>query len=170
MMRVPKPSRGEIFVLGIGLLLMEVQATPVATAPVVTGLPSFSLDELVRLSGGRTAAGAIPLSLGQLFQLASQPDDVRTVMESARIETAGQIVRDPANPTRWRISRLLITCCAADSSAVSIALAYDGDPSQWHPRGWYRIVGRAALDSARLPVFKVESAVHIEPPRDLMIQ
>ncbi len=143
----------------------DSESSPVTTASV----DAFCMDELERLSGGRTAGGDIPLGLEQISQLASQPDDVRTVIESARIETVGQIARDPADPTRWRISLQPVTCCAADARAVSVALEYESDPSQWEP-GWYRTVGRIALDSSRLPVFKVESAVPIEPPRRLTIE
>lgn len=149
--------------------MMKVQAAPVATALAAADPNAFSMGELERLSGGRTATGDIPLGLEQVFQLASQPDDVRTVIESARIETVGQIVRDPADPTRWRLSRLLITCCAADARAVSVALEFKGDPSHWQALGWYRTVGRIALDSDRLPIFKVESVAPIEPPGQLLI-
>lgn len=149
--------------------MMKVQAAPVASRPVAAAPNAFSMDELVHLSGGRTAAGDIPLGLEQVLQLASQPDDLRAVIESARIETVGQIVRDPSDPTRWRISRLLITCCAADARAVSVALAYEGDPSQWQALGWYRAVGRIALDSIRLPIFKVEYVAPIGPSGKSMI-
>jgi hypothetical protein len=149
--------------------MMKTQASPIATAPVAADAIAFSVGELERLSGGRTPTGDIPLGLEQVFQLASQPDDVRTVIESVRIETVGQIVRDPADPTRWRISRLVITCCAADARAVSVALMYEGDPSEWQSLGWYRTVGGIALDSNRLPIFKVESVAPIAPPVNLMI-
>ncbi len=149
--------------------MMKVQAAPPATVSMVTEPNAFGMDELVRLSGGLTAGGDIPLDLELVLQLASQPDDVRKVIESARVETVGQIVRDPADPSRWRLSRLLITCCAADARAVSVTLAYDGDPSQWRPLGWYRTVGRIALDSTRVPIFQVESAAPVDPPRLLMI-
>jgi hypothetical protein len=146
--------------------LMKVHAAPVAVAGAAG---AFTIGELERLCGGRTAAGDIPLGLEQVFQLASQPDDVRKVIESVRIETVGQIVRDPADPTCWRLSRLIITCCAADARAVSVSVAFDGDPSQWQQLGWYRAVGQVAVDRSGLPVLKVESMSPAEPPRNLMV-
>ena len=144
-------------------LMRKFQAAPPATASAAARPGGFSINELERLCGGRTVGGDIPLGLEQVWQLASQPDDVRAVIESVRIETVGQIVRDPTDPTRWKLSRLVITCCAADARGVAIALAFDGDPSEWQALGWYRTVGRVALDSNGVPVFKVESVTPAEP-------
>ena len=138
--------------------------------PASTADPgAFSVEELVRLSGGRTASGDIPLGLESLIKLAGQPEDVRTVMGNVSIETVGQIVRDSTDPTRWGLSRLIITCCAADARAVSVAVEFDGDPSQWQSLGWYRAVGRISLDDSRQPIFRVESMTPEEPPPNLMI-
>jgi uncharacterized repeat protein (TIGR03943 family) len=134
--------------------------------------PAFTVAELERLSGGRTAEGNIPLGLTEVFQLAMQPADVREVLQSVRIETLGQALRDPADPTRWRLSRLLITCCAADARAVSVSVEFEGDPSQWRQLGWYMATGTLRVEEmngGRVPVFKIDSMTPSEPPRNLMI-
>jgi hypothetical protein len=156
-------------------VLMKSHTAPAAPSPVETKAnppPAFTIEELERLSGGRTAEGNIPLGLAEVFQLAGQPSDVREVLESVRIETLGQALRDPVDPTRWRLSRLLITCCAADARAVSVSVEFEGDPSQWRQLGWYRASGTlrvAEINGTAVPVFKIDSMTPSEPPRNLMI-
>lgn len=156
-------------------VMMKSHAAPAPPLPVETKAtppPAFTIEELERLSGGRTAEGNIPLGLADVFQLASQPADMREVLESTRIETLGQAMRDPADPTHWRLSRLLITCCAADARAVSVSVEFEGDPSQWRQLGWYRATGTLRVEDmngGRMPVFKIESMTPSEPPRNLMI-
>lgn len=145
---------------------MKVHAAPV---PAVVASGAFSVVELERLCGGRTAEGNIPLGIEQVAQLASQPDDVKRVIENVRIETLGQIVRDSTDPTSWRLSRLIITCCAADARAASVAVDSNGDPSHWQQLGWYRAVGRVAVDGSGLPIFKVESMNPAVPPGNPLI-
>lgn len=157
-------------------VMMKTHAAPVAPAPVAptaAKIPEFTVQELERISGGRTAEGSIPLGLADVFQLAGQPPDVRAVLESVRIETLGQAMRDPLSPTRWRLTRLLITCCAADARAVSVAVEPACDTGTWRALGWYRAIGtlRVEKDAAgqTVPVFNIETMTPSEPPRNLMI-
>jgi uncharacterized repeat protein (TIGR03943 family) len=157
-------------------VMMKTHAAPVAPAPVAPAaakIPEFTVQELERISGGRTAEGNIPLGLADVFQLAGQPPDVRAVLESVRIETLGQAMRDPLSPTRWRLTRLLITCCAADARAVSVAVEPACDTGTWRALGWYRAIGtlRVEKDAAgqTVPVFNIETMTPSEPPRNLMI-
>lgn len=157
-------------------IVMKTRAAPVAAVPVApeaAKIPEFTVQELERISGGRTAEGNIPLGLADVFQLAGQPPDVRAVLESVHIETLGQVIRDPVSPTRWRLTRLLITCCAADARAVSVAVEPACDTSTWRALGWYRATGtlRVEEDAAGqpVPVFKIESMTPSEPPRNLMM-
>ena len=157
-------------------IVMKTRAAPVAPVPVAPAaakIPEFTVQELERISGGRTTEGNIPLGLADVFQLAGQPPDVRAVLESVRIETLGQVIRDPVSPTRWRLTRLLITCCAADARAVSVAVEPACDTNTWRALGWYRATGtlRVEEDSASqpVPVFKIESMTPSEPPRNLMM-
>ena len=157
-------------------IVMKTRAAPVAALPVApeaAKIPEFTVQELERISGGRTAEGNIPLGLADVFQLAGQPPDVRAVLESVHIETLGQVIRDPVSPTRWRLTRLLITCCAAYARAISVAVEPACDTRTWRALGWYRATGTLRVDEDSgglpLPVFKIEAMTPSEPPRNLMM-
>lgn len=152
-------------------LMAKYQAAPPIEVAAVPASGGFTLAELERLGYGRNAEGNIPLDLDDLTHLARESDAVLKVLEGVRIETSGQLVRDAADPTRWRLSRLVVTCCAADARGVSLPLVAPGDPSLWRQLGWYRAIGRIGMEDSvgiQLLVFQVESLMPTEPPRRIM--
>ena len=133
---------------------------------------AFSVEELERLSGGRTPNGNIPVQLVELFYMPAQTRDVQEVVATQTIETTGQAIKDKQDPTRMRLFRLMMTCCAADARPISIPVEFTGAPPEWREMAWYTATGKVEyrdVDGTPTAVFKAASLAPSKPPRQQMM-
>ncbi|MGI8602708.1 MAG: TIGR03943 family putative permease subunit [Verrucomicrobiales bacterium] len=141
-----------------------------AAAPAAPG--AFSVEELERLSGGRSPEGNIRLQLVELFYMPAQTPDVRDVVASQPIETVGQAIKDTNNPARMRLFRLMMTCCAADARPISIPVEFVDAAPEWREMNWYKVAGTIEYrDENGTPtaVLKAKSVTSEKPPRNQMM-
>lgn len=133
---------------------------------------AFSVEELERLSGGRTPEGNIPLQLVELFYMPAQTRDVQEVVSTQTVETTGQAIKDKQDPTKMRLFRLMMTCCAADARPISIPIEFTAAPPEWREMGWYKVTGTVEyreINGAQTTVFKAASLSPSKPPRQQMM-
>jgi uncharacterized repeat protein (TIGR03943 family) len=133
---------------------------------------AFTVEELERLSGGRTPEGNIPLQLVELFYMPAQTRDVQEVVATQTVETTGQAIKDKQDPTKMRLFRLMMTCCAADARPISIPVEFTNAPPEWREMGWYKVTGTVEyreINGAQTTVFKADSLTPSKPPRQQMM-
>jgi len=132
----------------------------------------FTVEELERLSGGRTPEGNIPLQLVELFYMPAQTRDVQQVVSTQTVETTGQAIKDKQDPTKMRLFRLMMTCCAADARPISIPVEFTAAPPEWREMGWYKVTGSIEyreINGSQTTVFKAGSVTPSKPPRQQMM-
>lgn len=133
---------------------------------------AFTVEELERLSGGRTPEGNIPLQLVELFYMPAQTRDVQEVVATQTIETTGQAIQDKQDPTKMRLFRMMMTCCAADARPISIPVEFAAAPPDWRQMGWYKATGTVEyreINGTQTTVFKAATLVPAKPPRQQML-
>lgn len=132
----------------------------------------FTVEELERLSGGRTPEGHIPLQLVELFYMPAQTRDVQAVVATQTIETVGQAIKDRQDPTKMRLFRMMMTCCAADARPISMPVEFENAPPEWREMGWYKLIGTVEYrDIAGVPttIFKATALEPSKAPRQQML-
>lgn len=155
--------------------IRPLPGTAAASAtPATTGANAnaFTVEELERLSGGRTPEGNIPLQLVELFYMPAQTRDVQEVVSTQAVETTGQAIRDKQDPTKMRLFRLMMTCCAADARPISIPVEFTAAPPEWRDMGWYKATGTVEyreINGAQTTVFKASGLTPSKPPRQQMM-
>jgi len=148
---------------------------PGSTAAPAAGTATssaFTVDELERLSGGRTPEGNIPLQLIELFYMPAQTRDVQEVVSTQIVETTGQAIKDKQDPSKMRLFRLMMTCCAADARPISIPVEFTAAPPEWREMGWYKVTGSVEyreINGAQATVFKASGLTPSKPPRQQMM-
>jgi DUF1980 C-terminal domain len=161
----------------IDLAKRAAQVEPVAQKKEDEAKPplkpnAFTVAELESLSGGRSPEGHIRLQLVELFYLPAQTEDVKEVAASVTIETIGQAIKDKTDPTKLRLFRLMMTCCAADARPISMPIEFDGPAPDWREMSWYKAVGKVEyreIDGTPTTVFKATSLTPEKPPRNQMM-
>ena len=162
---------------GVDLAKRAAKARPLpgaadGTAAAAGGSTAFTVDELERLSGGRTPEGNIPLQLVELFYMPAQTRDVQEVVSTQIIETTGQAIKDKQDPTKMRLFRLMMTCCAADARPISIPVEFTEAPPSWREMGWYKVTGTVEyreINGEQSTVFKASALTPGKPPRQQMM-
>ena len=152
--------------------LTGASATPGEAGGASANPNAFTVQELERLSGGRTPEGNIPLQLVELFYMPAQTRDVQEVVSTQVVETTGQAIKDKQDPTKMRLFRLMMTCCAADARPVSIPVEFDAAPPEWREMGWYKATGKVEyreINGTQTTVFKATSLTPSKPPRQQMM-
>lgn len=147
-------------------------AAPDGSAPANANANAFTVQELERLSGGRTPDGNIPLQLVELFYMPAQTRDVQEVVSTQVVETTGQAIKDKQDPTKMRLFRLMMTCCAADARPVSIPVEFEAAPPEWREMGWYKATGKIEyreINGTPTTVFKATGLTPSKPPRQQMM-
>lgn len=163
---------------GVDLAKRAAQSRPMpgaassGAAAAVADPNAFTVQELERLSGGRTPEGNIPLQLVELFYMPAQTRDVQEVVATQTIETTGQAIEDKQDPTKMRLFRMMMTCCAADARPISIPVEFTAAPPEWRQMGWYKATGTVEyreINGAQTTVFKAATLVPTKPPRQQML-
>ncbi len=148
------------------------KARPLAGAAVPANPNAFTVQELERYSGGRTPAGHIPLELTKLFYMPAQPRDVQEVVATQTVETVGQMIGDSQDPTKTRLIRLMMDCCAADARPISVPIEFAAAPPEWRQMGWYKVTGTVEyrdINGMQTTILKATSLEPTKPPRQQML-
>ncbi len=133
---------------------------------------AFTVQDLERLSGGRTPEGHIPLQLIELLYMPAQTRDVQEVVATQTIETVGQMIRDSQDPTKTRLIRLMMDCCAADARPISVPIEFAAAPPEWRQMGWYKVTGTVEyreINGTQTTILKATSLEPTKPPRQQML-
>ena len=118
-----------------------------------------------------TAAGPKnPTVLDLLQSAAAGP---RGALEGHFVTVVGQcILRDSPRGRRFDIYRLIVTCCVADATAVSVEIARNTGEAL-DAGGWVSVGGMVQFDSQddpTLPVIHAATVTKIaEPPRPVLV-
>lgn len=146
------------------------KATTSSNTP--TNANAFTVEELERLSGGRTDDGNIRLRLDELYYMPSQTRDVQEVVAGEKIETIGQAINDRNDPTKMRVFQMMMSCCAADARPISIPVEFSGPPPTWREMAWYKLTGRVEyreINGVSTTVFVADSLAPEKAPRTQLL-
>jgi uncharacterized repeat protein (TIGR03943 family) len=122
--------------------------------------------EALESSHRKTPDGYHEFSLLELF-FATGDREMQNLLDGMKIETEGRWVTDPQDPSRRRLFRLFITCCAADSRAIPIMLTFAEAPPSYPEKQWVKAAGtiRYRLENGVLqPVLEVGRVLAADPP------
>jgi len=141
--------------------------TSATTTFLAGNLPPLTREE-VEKSHRKTPDGFYEFSLLELF-FATGDREMQSIIDGMKVETEGRWIDDRGSKDgkRKRLYRLFITCCAADSRAIPIALQYDTPPPEFPQNSWVKSAGtmRFVLEGGVVqPVLMVERTIAAEPP------
>jgi uncharacterized repeat protein (TIGR03943 family) len=137
------------------------------TTFLASNLPPLTREE-VEKSHRKTPDGYYEFSLLELF-FATGDREMQSVIGGMKVETEGRWIDDRGSKDgkRKRLYRLFITCCAADSRAIPIALEYSEAVPDFPQNGWVKVAGTMNFrmeDGLLQPVLTVDRTVAAEPP------
>lgn len=143
-------------------------APSAATSSVIANHLAPLTREEIEKSHRRTADGYYEFNLMEIF-FATGDREMQTQIDGMKVETEGRWIDDKTDTSgmRKRLYRLFITCCAADSRAIPIALEYQEAPPALPQNGWVKVAGtlRFPLENGVIqPVLEVDRSVAAEPP------
>lgn len=130
-------------------------------------LPPLTQADIEK-SHRKTEDGYYQFNLMEIF-FATGDRELQSLIDGMKIETEGRWIDDPSskNGSRKRLYRMFITCCAADSRAIPIALQYEETSHQLPQNGWVKVAGKLTfpLENGILqPVLVVDRSAASEPP------
>jgi uncharacterized repeat protein (TIGR03943 family) len=143
-----------------------------APSAAATSFLANNLEPLTReyleKSHRRSADGYYEFNLMEIF-FATGDREMQGLIDGMKVETEGRWIDDQrsGNPSRKRLYRLFITCCAADSRAIPIGLEYKGTPPDLPQNGWVKVAGTMKFpleDGIMQPVLVVDRCAAAEPP------
>lgn len=125
----------------------------------------------------RDEGGKIEADLMDLWAAAADPGFRRHLADQTIIVT-GQLLKPPAGSPepapgapRFKLVRLMVTCCAADARPVSIPVFADAMPGE-ADMSWIRVEGRLVLKvegGEYVPYLKAESVQPGEEPAEVFL-
>ena len=96
-------------------------------------------------------------------------DDGNT-LTGRRVELTGFAM--PAKPDGWYLTRMVVSCCAADARPIKVALT-GAVPSGLAADGWLRVIGRYdpakvtdPVNGGQIPALAVDAVTPIGPPAE----
>jgi uncharacterized repeat protein (TIGR03943 family) len=111
-----------------------------------------------------------PVHLTVLDYAARAVFDQGHSLSNRRIELSGFLTAAPDGS--WFLTRMILTCCAADARPIKVALTGEV-PDGLSADGWLRVVGRYSpqtvkdpVNGERIPFFTVETAEAIPAPAE----
>ena len=111
-----------------------------------------------------------PVHLTVLDYAARAVFDQGHTLANRRIELSGFLTAAPDHS--WYLTRMILTCCAADARPIKIALTGDV-PAGLTADGWLRIVGtytpqtvKDPVNGERIPYLTVQTAESITAPAE----
>jgi uncharacterized repeat protein (TIGR03943 family) len=141
--------------------------TAAAATFLASNLPPLTRED-VEKTHRKTGDGYYEFSLLELF-FATGDREMQSLIDGMKVETEGRWVDDKAGKdgNRKRLYRLFITCCAADSRAIPIALEYNVAAPEFPQNDWVKVAGTMKFlmeEGIIQPVLVVDRTVAAEPP------
>ncbi len=123
--------------------------------------------EVIEQQHPKNADGYHPFPLMELFFSSGDPE-MRELVEDMPVVTEGRLVNDPDGPAnQYRLYRLFITCCAADSRAIPIVVRFKGEAPDVEENTWMKLSGTMRYPDegmGYIPLLEVEHATEAPPP------
>jgi uncharacterized repeat protein (TIGR03943 family) len=130
---------------------------------------TFTVEDLVKETGGRSPDGHIKLQLIEIYMMPAQKPDVREVVSSQTVETIGQLIKDKNNQNKPKLFRMMVTCCAADARPIAVPVEFPPDTTPaWKELGWYKLSGKITYreeNGAPVAIFEATSVSPEKAPR-----
>lgn len=139
--------------------------TPGSTLALASSVAPLTREELEK-AHRKTPDGFFEFNLIEIF-LATGDREQQGLLDGMKVSTSGRVTNDKQSPTRKRLYRLFVTCCAADSRAIPIVLEFGKAPPELPENGWAEVRGTLSfpLENGKLqPVLQVESVESIGAP------
>lgn len=116
----------------------EFRLTPEGSPAAAAGM-TLAVVEKYR---PRNKDGNFELGVEELYYSSADPEYAK-VMKGQGVETLGQIVKDTAGaePGRWRVFILQMTCCAADARPISLPVVFEKEVPNLQEMGWFKLKG-----------------------------
>jgi putative membrane protein len=98
----------------------------------------------------------------------SDDERLRSDFTGRRVKVAGQFNSQAAGAGRYRITRMVMWCCAADATPAVVTIEGDPGPSPVDA-GWMAVTGRLRFEphlGRHIPVVKQEQTEKIDPPQE----
>lgn len=125
--------------------------------------------EIIEAQHPANSDGYRTFPLMELFFSSADPE-MRELVGGMPVVTEGRLIPDPENPDgQFRLYRLFITCCAADSRPVPIIARFPGGAPEVEPNSWIRLSGTIGYPDegkGHVPVLTVDFAEVTDPPME----
>jgi uncharacterized repeat protein (TIGR03943 family) len=90
--------------------------------------------------------------------------DEERSLAGARVRLVGLVAPDPGSPGRFRLTRFLLACCAADARAVQVAVRQPGPVPPTD--AWVEVVGTWRPGGGTLPELDAERVGRVPRPAE----
>lgn len=125
--------------------------------------------EIIEAQHPANSDGYRTFPLMELFFSSADPE-MRALIEGMPVVTEGRLVPDPEKPEeQFRLYRLFITCCAADSRPVPIIARFPDGAPEVESNSWISLSGTMTFPDegeGHLPVLVVDFAKVTEAPME----
>ncbi|MEP4077819.1 DUF1980 domain-containing protein [Haloferula sp.] len=124
--------------------------------------------EIIEAQHPANADGYRTFPLMELFFSSADPE-MRGLVGDMKIVTEGRLVPDPDNEHQFRLYRLFITCCAADSRPVPIIARFPDGAPEVEPNSWISLSGTITYPDegeGHIPVLVVDFSTPKEAPME----
>lgn len=136
-----------VLALGVTLFILPPRSLSAAMASARqpgdattnTGTTSGSNNRDLKRDIAATQSGSATVKeWADLIRRGARPRD----LAAAHPTLTGMVIPDPSNPDRFMLSRLLVTCCAADARPVGISVEQPGWRSSYPEGSWVEVSGK----------------------------
>lgn len=125
--------------------------------------------EIIEAQHPANSDGYRTFPLMELFFSSADPE-MRELVGGMQVVTEGRLVPDPDQPEKqFRLYRLFITCCAADSRPVPIIARFPNGAPEVEPNSWISLSGTMTYPDegeGHVPVLEVDFAKVTEAPME----
>ena len=125
--------------------------------------------EIIEAQHPANSDGYRTFPLMELFFSSADPE-MRELVGGMKVVTEGRLVPDPEEPEKqFRLYRLFITCCAADSRPVPIIARFPNGAPEVEPNSWITLSGTITYPDegkGHMPVLEVDFAKATDAPME----
>lgn len=124
--------------------------------------------EIIEAQHPANSDGYRTFPLMELFFSSADPE-MRDLVGGMKVVTEGRLVPDPDKPEQFRLYRLFITCCAADSRPVPIIARFPNGAPEVEPNSWISLSGTITYPDegkGHEPVLQVDFAKVTDAPME----
>ena len=125
--------------------------------------------EIIEAQHPANSDGYRPFPLMELFFSSADPE-MRELVGDMKVVSEGRLLPDPdSDKQQFRLYRLFITCCAADSRPVPIIARFPNGAPEVEPNSWISLSGTITYPDegeGHIPVLVVDFATAKEAPME----